>query len=173
MKQWYVVQVYAGYEEHVKNDILKCIEESRFRDLFGQVLVPSAKMKELFEVGETQRDRQLFPGYLLIEMEAIPETVRLVQTRPRVMRFLGGKEPAALSSKEVERMQAQMRGEVLVPIKKHALEIGKEIEVKEGPFSGFVGIIDKVDEENERLTAMVSIFGRLTPVEIGFAQIKK
>ena len=173
MKRWYVVQVYAGYEEHVKTDILKCTEESDLRDFFGQVLVPSAKMKQFFEAGDDPHDQQLFPGYLLIEMEAVPEAIRLVTKRPRVMRFLGGKDPMPLSSQEVERMQAQIRGEVAVSVKKHTLEIGKEIEIKEGPFAGFVGIVDKVDEENERLTVMVSIFGRMTPVEIGFTQIKK
>jgi transcription termination/antitermination protein NusG len=173
MKRWYVVQVYAGYEEHVKTDILKRIEEAGLQDYFGQILIPSAKMKQFFEVGDALKDQQLFPGYVLIEMEATPETIRLVNTRQRVLRFLGGKEPAPLSSREVERIQAQVSGAVVVPTQKHELEVGKEVEIKEGPFAGFVGIIDKLNEEAEKLTVMVSIFGRMTPVELGFDQIKQ
>lgn len=173
MKRWYVIQVYAGYEEHVKADITKAIEETGLSEAFGQILIPSAKMKQFFEVGDAMRDQQLFPGYVLVEMEPLPEAFRLINTRPRVFKVLGGKEPVALSSKEVERFQAQVSGTVIVPLRKHELEIGKEIEIKEGPFASFVGIIDKINEENEKLTVMVSIFGRMTPVELGFDQVKR
>lgn len=173
MKRWYVVQVYAGYEEHVKADILKSIEETGLQDLFGQILIPSAKMKQFFEVGDAMRDQQLFPGYVLIEMENAPEAFRLINTRSRVLRFLGGKDPVALSNREVERIQAQVSGAVAMPAQKHDLEVGKEIEIKEGPFAGFVGIIDKINEESEKLTVMVSIFGRMTPVELNFDQVKQ
>jgi transcription termination/antitermination protein NusG len=173
MKRWYVVQVYAGYEEQVKADIQKRIEETGLQDLFGQILIPSARMKQFFEVGDAMHDQQLFPGYILIEMEAAPEAIRLVNTRPRVLRFLGGKEPVPLTAKEVERIQAQVSGAVVVPTRKHELEVGREVEIKEGPFAGFVGLIDKINEESEKLTVMVSIFGRMTPVELSFDQIKR
>ncbi len=173
MKRWYVVQVHAGYEEQVKADILKRIEETGLQDLFGQILIPSAKMKQFFEVGDAMRDQQLFPGYVLIELEPVPEAFRLVSSRQRVLRFLGGKEPVALSSKEVERIQAQVSGAVVVPTQKHELEVGKEIEIRGGPFAGFVGLVDRVNEESEKLTVMVSIFGRMTPVELSFDQVKR
>ena len=70
-------------------------------------------------------------------------------------------------------MQAQISGDVVVPTQKHELEVGKEIEIKEGPFAGFVGLIDKINEESEKLTVMVSIFGRMTPVELSFDQVKR
>lgn len=168
MKRWHVFQVYAGYEEHVKTDILKSIEETHAHDLFGQILIPSAKMKQFFEVGDAMRDQQLFPGYVIVEMEPVPEALRLVSTRQRVLKFLG-----TLSLKEYERMQAQISGAVVVPTQKHELEVGKEIEIKEGPFAGFVGLIDKINEESEKLTVMVSIFGRMTPVELSFDQVKR
>lgn len=173
MKRWYVVQVYAGYEEIVKADLNKRIEEEGMHDLFGQVFIPSTKIKQLFDVEEEAKDQQLFPGYILIEMEAVPQAIRLVAKTSRVLRFLGGSQPVPLSQKEIDRILSQVKGEYAVPSSGHEFEVGKEVEIKEGPFAGFVGIIDKIDEESERLTVMVSIFGRLTPVELGFNQIKR
>lgn len=173
MKRWYVVQVYAGYEEQIKSDIIKRIEELGISDLFGQILIPSAKAKRFFEISTESVDQQLFPGYLVIEIEPVQEAFRVVATRPRVIRFLGGKEPVALSEKEVDRIQAQIRGEVIIPVKKHEFEMGKEVEIGEGPFAGFFGIIEKIDPESEKITVMVSIFGRMTPVELNFNQIKQ
>jgi transcription termination/antitermination protein NusG len=171
MKKWYVIQVYAGYDDSIKTDLERRIKAEGLEDKFGQVLIPSAKLKQMFE--DTQgKDSQLFPGYILIEMELLPETIKLVTSNPRVVKFLGGKDPASLSKKEIERVLGQVKGEVAVAAKKSDFVAGSEVEVKEGPFAGFVGIIDKIDEENERLTVMVSIFGRMTPVELGFSQIQ-
>jgi transcription termination/antitermination protein NusG len=172
MKRWYVVQLYAGYENIVKADLLKRIEEEGLQDYFGEVLIPSAKMKQFFDTSDAMKDQQLFPGYMLVEMEAVPQAVRLVTTTPRILRFLGGKEPVPLSQKEIDRVLAQIRGEMVVSGEKHEFEIGKEVDIKEGPFAGFVGIIDSIDEESEKLTVMVSIFGRMTPVELSFDQVK-
>jgi transcriptional antiterminator NusG len=173
MKRWYVIQVYAGYEEVIQAEIDKRIEEAGLEHLFGQILIPSAKMKQFFEVGDSMQDQQLFPGYMLVEMEAKPETIRLVDQTSRVLRFLGGTSPVALSKKEIDRVLGQMRGEVAVAVEQHSFEVGKEVEIREGAFSGFVGIIDTIDEEAEKLTVMVSIFGRMTPVELGFDQVKR
>jgi transcriptional antiterminator NusG len=172
MKRWYVIQVYAGYEEAVKADVAKRIQEENLQEYFGEVLVPSAKLKKFFEAVDA-KDQQLFPGYMLIEMEAKPETIRLVTSSLRVVRFLGGSQPVPLSAKEIERILSQMKGELVVSAQKSEFVVGSEIEIKEGPFAGFVGIVDKIDDENERLTVMVSIFGRMTPVELGFNQIKR
>jgi transcriptional antiterminator NusG len=172
MKRWYVVQVYAGFEEQVKADLERRIAQEGQQEAFGEVLVPSAKMKRLFEAHDT-KDQQLFPGYILVEMEITPATLRLVTSTPRVMRFLGGKEPAPISKKEIERILSQMKGEVLVTASAVSeFNIGSEAEIADGPFTGFVGMIDKVDKESEKLTVMVSIFGRLTPVELRFDQVK-
>lgn len=173
MKRWYVAQVYAGYEDHVKKDLDKRIAE-RDDDLIGQVLVPSAKMKSYFASAEEQEDERLFPGYVLVEMEGIPEAISLVNNVPKVLRFLGGKNPIPLGKKEVERILSQVKGDVIVvaSLTRDFTE-GSEVDISEGPFAGFVGIIETVNEENEKLTVMVSIFGRLTPVELTFDQVNK
>ncbi|MFA6065613.1 MAG: transcription termination/antitermination protein NusG [Candidatus Babeliaceae bacterium] len=175
MKRWYVVQIYAGYEEKIKTDITKRIEEKGLAHLFGQILIPSAKMKQFFDVAAENKaqDQQLFPGYMLIEMESAPESIRLVASTPRVLRFLGGNNPAPLSQKEIDRVLGQVKGEVAVVLEKHEFDVGKEVEIVEGAFIGFVGIVDAIDEESEKLTVMVSIFGRMTPVELNFDQVKQ
>jgi transcription termination/antitermination protein NusG len=173
MKRWYVVQVFAGYEDSVKADLEKHIFDSEFRDLFGKILIPSAKMKSIFESVDEAKDQQLFPGYLLIEMEMTPETSKLVLDSPKAYKFLGGRSPMPLSAKEIEKIVSQVRGEVIVSSEKERFAVGSEVDISEGPFSGFVGVVDKIDSENEKLTVMVSIFGRMTPVELNFNQVKK
>ena len=81
------------------------------------------------------------------------------------------KNPAPLSQKEIDRIISQMEGEIVYAVKSSDFVVGREVEIKEGPFAGFVGIIDRVDEEAEKLTIMVSIFGRMTPVELRFHQV--
>lgn len=172
MKRWYVVQVYAGHEETVKNDLERRIQEDGVQDLFGPVLVPTARMQGIIDVGQEQ-DEQLFPGYVLVEMELAPQSMRLVLSSPRAIKFLGGKDPAPLSKKEADRVLSQIRGDVVVASKKSDFVEGREIDIVDGPFAGFVGIIEKIDEEDEKLTVMVSIFGRMTPVELSFNQVKR
>jgi transcriptional antiterminator NusG len=173
MKRWYVVQVYAGYEEAARTDILKRINEQGLQEKFGEILIPSAKAQGVFGMVVDDKDRQLFPGYMLVEMDASPESIRLVTQSPRAVRFLGGKDPVPLMPKEVDRVLAQIRGEVAVSTEKRTFEVDKEVEIASGPFAGFVGIVDSVDDKAERLTVMVSIFGRMTPVELGFDQVKQ
>lgn len=167
-----MVQVLAGQEEFVVTDLKKSIEEAGHEEMFGDVLIPSAKMKQFFADADAMQDQQLFPGYILVEVFLNPQTQKLVTSTPKVLRFLGGKDPVPLSKKEIDRILGQMRGEVTVAPVKPEFEIGKEVEIKEGPFAGFIGIIDKVDYDADRLVVMVSIFGRMTPVELGFDQIK-
>ncbi|MFC1841625.1 transcription termination/antitermination protein NusG [Candidatus Dependentiae bacterium] len=173
MKRWYVIQVFAGYEDVVKEDLERHLESSELKDSFGEILIPSAKMKGFFESVEDAKDQQLFPGYMLVEMEMSPEALRFVLESPRALRFLGGKDPFPLSEKEVERILSQMKGDVIVSSEKEEFAVGAEVDISEGPFAGFVGVIDKIDYENEKLTVMVSIFGRMTPVELSFNQVKK
>jgi transcriptional antiterminator NusG len=172
MKRWYVVQVYTGFEDVVKKDLEKRIVEQGFEDLFGDVLVPTSEVVS-FLSGEESKKEKIFPGYLLIQMEMTGESYQLILSIPRVSRFLGGESPAPISDKEVERIFSQISGKLAITREKSPFAEGNEVHVASGPFSGFVGTIDKVDEDRERLTVMVSIFGRLTPVELGFDQVKK
>jgi len=172
MKRWYVVQVYAGYEQAAKIDIEKRIQAEQMQDYFGEILVPAAKSKPMF-ASDDSADQQLFPGYILVEMEMTPESMRVVTASIRVLRFLGGKNPEPISQKEIDRIVSQVKGEIAVETDREEFALGSEVDIVEGPFAGFVGIIDSVDYNSEKLTVMVSIFGRMTPVELGFHQIKR
>ncbi len=171
MKNWYVIQVLAGYENVIRADLLKRIEEKGLQEQFGEILIPTHKQKQAFDAEE--EEQYLFPGYMLVEMEAVPEVMRVVGQTPRISRFLGGTDPVPVSEQEMERLLAQMRGEVVISKEKHAFDVGGEVEIKEGPFAGFMGIIEAIQEESEKLTVMVSIFGRMTPVELTFDQVKR
>jgi transcription termination/antitermination protein NusG len=170
MKRWYVVQVYAGYEQAAKVDIERRIQAEQ--DYFGDILVPAAKAKSMFASGDSA-DQQLFPGYILVEMEMTPEALRVVTASMRVLKFLGGRNPEPVSQKEIDRIISQVKGEIVVEATREEFVLGSEVDIIEGPFAGFVGIIDSVDYNSEKLTVMVSIFGRMTPVELGFHQIKR
>jgi len=172
MKRWYIVQVYTGFEDVVKSDLEKRILEQGQQDGFGEVLIPTSEVVSFLSDQEARKEK-IFPGYLLIQMEMTGETYQLVSAIPRVSRFLGGGSPMPLSNKEVERIFSQISGELAITKEKIPFSVGNEVHVASGPFSGFVGIVDKLDEDRERLTVMVSIFGRLTPVELSFDQVKK
>jgi transcription termination/antitermination protein NusG len=173
MKRWYVLQIFAGYEAAIKKEIERRVAELGLGDFFGEVLIPSAKVKSFIGAAQDQSEQQLFPGYLLIEMDLVPEAVRLVLSTQRVFKFLGGKDPVALSQKEIDRVVSQVHGHVPLVAPKSDYVVGAEVDISSGPFAGFVGVIDRVDEESERLTVMVSIFGRMTPIELSFDQVKQ
>lgn len=173
MKRWYVVQVYTGFEDIVKADLEARAKETGLTDLLGQVLIPASEVASMFAADTKSKKEKIFPGYLLIQLDMTGDMYRLVSSTPRVTRFLGGESPVPLSDKEVERIFAQMAGKLSLSQDRTLFTVGNEVHITTGPFSGFVGIIDKVDEEKERLTIMVSIFGRMTPVELGFDQVKK
>lgn len=172
MKRWYVVQVYTGFENTVRADLESRVREQGLEESFGEVLVPEGEVVSYLGGGDLAKEK-ILPGYLLINMEMTGEAHRLVAMLPRVSRFLGGETPMALSDKEVERIFAQMEGGLAASVDKSLFTVGSEVHIASGPFVGFVGIIDKVDEEHERLSVMVSIFGRMTPVELGYDQVKK
>ena len=172
MKKWYVVQVYAGCEELVEKDLRAQVAQQELQDFVGEILVPSAKVKEFVPMSQS-KDERLFPGYVLVEADLVPAVVRVIGSSPRVLRFLGGKNPIALSEREVKKIRSNMEGEVVVSAVSSGLAKGSEVDISTGPFAGFVGIVDEVDEEAERIKVMVSIFGRLTPVELSFDQIKR
>lgn len=172
MKKWYVVQVHAGCEELVERDLQAQIKQKGLQDLFGEILVPAAKIKELVPSSKP-KDQRLFPGYVLVEATLAPEAIRVISSSPRVLKFLGGKAPVALSIREVQRIKSSMDSEVAVSVDQVDWIKGSEVDIANGPFAGFVGIVEEVDRESEKVKVMVSIFGRLTPVELGFDQIKR
>lgn len=171
MKQWFVVQLTAGYEKKIKDEILKRVEERGLQESFGDIVIPEAKAMSYLASTDVSIE-QLFPGYILVNLEPSPEVFRLITTVPRVVRFLGGSSPFPLSDVEVGRVMSQVKGEVVIERKDVSYEVGTEISILAGPFTGFSGVIHAVEEDKQKLVIMVSIFGRMTPVEVLFGQVK-
>jgi len=174
-KRWYIIQLIAGYEEKVRDEIYRRIKENGLEDQFGDILIPEVKtVKNYSNVIDNDSIEQLFPGYMVISLMPTNENFRLVTTIARVIRFLGGTNPGELSQAEVDRILSQVSGKIAIAAAEEELyHIGEPVEIIEGPFSGFSGTINFIDDQKKKLVVMISIFNRLTPIEISFNQAKK
>ncbi|MGZ8511998.1 MAG: transcription termination/antitermination protein NusG [Candidatus Limnocylindria bacterium] len=171
-KQWYVIHTYSGYENKVKANLEHRIESMGVEDQIFQVLVP---MEEEIEIRNGQRqtvNRKVFPGYVLVEMAMSDESWYVVRNTPGVTSFVGsGNRPLPLEENEVKKILKQMGVET--PKFKVQYSKGQSVRVKDGPFAEFIGTVDEVNPERNKVKVLVSIFGRETPVELDFLQIEK
>jgi transcriptional antiterminator NusG len=171
-KQWYVIHTYSGYENKVKTNLEHRIESMGVEDQIYQVLVP---MEEEIEIRNGQRqtvNKKVFPGYVLVEMIMTDESWYVVRNTPGVTSFVGsGNRPTPLREGEVKAILKQMGVEA--PKFKVQFEKGQSVRVTDGPFAEFIGTVDEVHPERNKVRVLVSIFGRETPVELDFLQIEK
>jgi transcriptional antiterminator NusG len=171
-KQWYVIHTYSGYENKVKANLEHRIESMGVEDQIFQVLVP---MEEEIEIKNGQRqtvNKKVFPGYVLVEMVMSDESWYVVRNTPGVTSFVGsGNRPTPLDETEVKKILKQMGVET--PKFKVQFTKGQSVRVNDGPFAEFIGTVDEVNPERNKVKVLVSIFGRETPVELDFLQIEK
>ena len=171
-KQWYVIHTYSGYENKVKTNLEHRIESMGVEDQIYQVLVP---MEEEIEIRNGQRqtvNKKVFPGYVLVEMIMTDESWYVVRNTPGVTSFVGsGNRPTPLRESEVKAILKQMGVEA--PKFKVQFAKGQSVRVTDGPFAEFIGTVDEVHPERNKVRVLVSIFGRETPVELDFLQIEK
>jgi transcriptional antiterminator NusG len=174
-KQWYVVQAYSGYENHVKRTLEERIKRFGKEADFGDILVPTEEVVEMREGQKRRSERKFFPGYVLVNMEMNDETWHLVKDAPRVLGFIGGSndKPAPITEREAQSIMQRMQEGVDKPRPKVLFEPGEVVRVIEGPFNDFNGVVEEVDFEKNRLKVSVLIFGRSTPVELEFSQVEK
>jgi transcriptional antiterminator NusG len=174
-KQWYVVQAYSGYENHVKRTLQERIKRFGKEADFGDILVPTEEVVEMREGQKRRSERKFFPGYVLVNMEMNDETWHLVKDAPRVLGFIGGSndKPAPITEREAQSIMQRMQDGVDKPRPKVLFEPGEVVRVIEGPFNDFNGVVEEVDFEKSRLKVSVLIFGRSTPVELEFSQVEK
>jgi transcriptional antiterminator NusG len=171
---WYVVHTFSGHENKVKTNLEKAISQSPFEDKFGRILVATEDFAEMKAGKRTISRRKTFPSYVLIEVELNDDTRHLVMSIPGVTRFVGsGKTPAPLRESEVKRILGQMDESKAKPIPQVPYKVGEHVKVVDGPFSDFSGVVEEVNAERGKLKVMVSIFGRPTPVELDFLQVKE
>ena len=173
-KKWYVVHTYVGYENQAKTALEERIKSNKKDELFSEILVPSEKVVELVKGERKTSDRKIFPGYIIVNMELNNETWHIVRNTPKITGFIGGRvNPVAISDKEVREIMNQMSEGTTKPKPKVLYEKGDNVRVVEGPFTNFNGVIAEVKPEKGKLKVLVSIFGRSTPVELDFLQVKK
>jgi transcriptional antiterminator NusG len=171
-KNWYVVHTYSGFEEKVKLSLEEKITSKGLQEKITKILIPMERIIELRGGKKKESDKKFYPGYILVEMELDDETWHLVKSMPRVTGFVGGKNPVPIPPEEVELIMQQVEKGPVSQIKTQ-YQKGESVRIIDGPFSNFNGFVEEVDMDHGRLTVMVSIFGRQTPVELNFFQVEK
>ncbi|MFC4075431.1 transcription termination/antitermination protein NusG [Salinithrix halophila] len=174
-KNWYVVHTYSGYENKVKTNLEKRVHSMEMEDKIFRVLVPTEEEIEHKDGKRKAVQRKVFPGYVLVEMVMTDDSWYVVRNTPGVTGFVGstgsGSKPTPLMPNEVHTILNQMGMEEARP--KVDYQISESVKVKEGPFANFVGTIEEVDINRQKLKVLVNMFGRETPVELDFYQVEK
>ena len=171
--RWYVIHAYSGFENQVADFIKEQAEKKGLTDKVQEVLVPTEKVMTVQNGTKKESTRKFFPGYVLAKMEMTDETWYLVTKTPKVTGFLGGKNPSPITEAEANRILNQVQEGVEHVKSSVKYEIGEQVQVTDGPFASFVGTVEEIDAEKERLKVSVSIFGRATPVDLDYGQVKK
>jgi transcriptional antiterminator NusG len=175
-KNWYVIHTYAGFEGRVKTSLLERANQMSLTDKMGQVLVPTEDVIEIKDGKRRTSRRKFFPGYVLVELETplTDETLQMIKETPKVTGFVGGgAQPTPLTNEEVAELLKQVDAGSAGPREQVKFIKTDNVRIVDGPFLGFNGIVDEVDQDHNRLKVMVSIFGRSTPVELGFLQVER
>jgi transcription termination/antitermination protein NusG len=174
-KRWYVVHTYSGYENKVKANLEKRVESMGMTDKIFRVIVPMEEETEIKNGKKKTSLRKVFPGYVLTEMIMTDDSWYVVRNTPGVTGFVGsagaGSKPTPLLPEEVEAILKQMGMDE--PRAEIDFEISENVKVTEGPFADFVGKIEEIDLDKQKVKVHVNMFGRETPVELDFTQIEK
>ena len=171
---WYIVNTHSGYEKKAAAALKEQASQKGMGSLIMDVTVPTENVVEVRRGKKTSRERNFFPGYMLVKMEMNDETWHLVKDIPKVTGFLGGGgKPQPIPEREVQAIFEQVQENIDRPKHQVTFDIGENVKVIDGPFYSFIGEIEEIDEDKERLKVAVSIFGRPTPVELEYGQVEK
>ena len=177
IKKWYVLRAIGGKEKKVKEYIDNEIAVGDLKGFVDQVLIPTEKVYQIRNGKKISKERNFFPGYILIEAALVGEVAHTLRNVPNVIGFLGdtkGGDPVPMRQNEVNRILgrvdelAENDEEINIPF-----VVGETVKVIDGPFNGFNGTIEEINEEKKKLQVMVKIFGRKTPLELSFMQVEK
>jgi len=172
--KWYVVYVKTGQETKAKEQLeMKIKTENKTSD-FGHVLVPTENIVEMSKGKKKTTSRKFYPGYMLVQMVMSEENWHFVKCMSRIVGFVGGNtNPPSIKEKEVLKITAQVEEGNVKPVPRVSFEEGENVRVTDGPFTNFTGIVEEVKPDKAKLKVLVSIFGRMTPVELEFVQVEK
>lgn len=173
-KRWYSVSVLSNFEKKVAEQIRQSVAEKGLQDEIEEVLVPTEEVIEIRRGKKVTSERRFMPGYVLVKMDMSDRGYHLINSINRVTGFLGPQgKPMPMREGEVEAILGRVEEGEAQPRTLIRFEIGEKVSVSDGPFEGFDGMVEEVDEDNARLKVSVSIFGRATPVELEFTQVTK
>lgn len=171
-RSWYVLHTYSGYEDNVCRNLLQRIDSMDMEDKIFSVLVPKENKIKIKNGKRKVIEERIFPGYVLVEMIVTDDSWYVVRNTPNVTGFIGsGTTPTPISEEEIRALKSRMG--VKEPKYKIDVSVGDVVKINDGPFKDFDGKVDGVDEEKGKIKVLVQMFGRETPLELDFLQIKK
>jgi len=171
--RWYVAHTYSGHEYKAKKYLESAVEANGLGDRFGQVLVPTEEIVEMKQGKRSTSVKKFLPSYILVEMDLDKQTQNLVTTTPGITNFVGASgKPVPLRNSEVTRILQQVDRSKNRDVLDIPYKVGEAVKVVDGPFADFSGTVSEINPERRKLKVMVSIFGRPTPVELDYLQVK-
>lgn len=176
-RKWYVIRAISGKEKRVKELLELEIDRHKLNDYVEQVLIPTEKIYQIRKGKKISKEKNYFPGYVLIQAALIGEVEHIIKSLTNVLGFLGatkGGDPLPMRQTEVNRILGKV-DELAVNDEEMNIPyvIGESVKVVDGPFNNFNGVIENINEEKKKLTVMVKIFGRKTPLELNYMQVEK
>ena len=173
-KKWYVMRAVSGKEAKVKEYLEADIKNSNLGEYVSQVLIPTEKVYQVRNGKKIVKERSYLPGYVLVEAALVGEVAHHLRNTPNVIGFLGGLDnPTPLKQAEVNRILGTVDELQEVEDISNPYVVGETVKVNYGPFSGFSGVVEEINAERKKLRVMVKVFGRPTPLELGFMQVEK
>ena len=174
MKNWYIVQSHSSFENKVAQEIKEEATKANLEDKIEEIIVPTHDITEVKRGKRVQRKKKYFPGYVLLKSEMDNTIYHMIKNLKRVSGFLGTKgTPIPVSEKEIEKILGQIKDGVVQPKSGIEYNVGEKVQVIDGPFASFSGLVEDIDEDKMRLKVSVSIFGRPTPVDLEYSQVEK
>ena len=173
-KRWYSVSVLSNFEKKVAEQIRQAVIDAGLQEEIDEVLVPTEEVLEVRRGKKVTSERRFMPGYVLVRMEMTNRGYHLISSINRVTGFLGPQgKPMPMRDAEVNAILNRVEEGEAAPRNLIRFEVGEKVKVTDGPFEGFDGMVEEVDDDHSRLKVSVSIFGRATPVELEFTQVSK
>jgi transcriptional antiterminator NusG len=171
-RNWYVIHTYAGYENAVARNLRQRVESLNMQDKIFNVLVPTEKQIKVKSGKRVEEEEKIYPGYILVEMIVTDDSWYVVRNTPRVTGFVGsGVYPVSIDKKEIDSLFSRMSADT----PKHDIDLDTDdhVLIADGPFKDLEGKVSAIDQERGKVKVLVSMFGRETPVELDFLQVKK
>ena len=173
-KRWYSISILSNCEKKIAEQILHAVEQEGLSNEIEEVLVPTEEVLEVRRGKKVTSERRFMPGYVLVKMEMTDKGYHTINSINRVTGFLGQQgKPSPMRDAEVNTILNRVEEGAEAPRSLITFEVGEQVNVTDGPFDGFSGMVEDVDDDNQRLKVTVSIFGRATPVELEYTQVSK